>query len=235
MPHPIDAVFGDPWRLLEVVLDGPLHPGGKAATADLLDRAAVDSGTSVLDIGCGAGGALRLASERGAQAVGLDHEPRGTDAVRGDMTEIPFQDASFDAVLGECVLCLSPDLERTLSDVKRILKPGGRLALSDVTVEGKPPEVPAPIDEVLCLEGPRERTYVRQQVARAGFEIEDVQSHRDDLLAMRDRVRDSLDYERLDAVLGDRGSRLRNGATELDAAIESGRIDYVSMVATRRF
>lgn len=225
----------DPWQLFEIVLDGPLHPGGRDATEDLLDRAGVDSGTRLLDVGCGAGDAVALARSRGASAVGLDRRPTGTCVVQGDLTGLPFRENSFDVVLSECVLCLSSDLGRTLADIEDILQLGGRLVLSDVTVEGTPPELPAPVDDLLCLDGPREQRYILQRIEHAGFTIDDVQTHHDDLLALRDRLRASLDSERLVDALGDRGKRLRDGATDLEAAVESGRIGYVSVVATRPF
>lgn len=231
--HPLEALR-DPWRMLEAVLDGPLHPGGHDATAALLDRAAVDSEVRFLDVGCGSGGALGLARQRGAQVIGLDRQPTRPATVHGDLTSLPFRDNSFDVVLSECVLCLSPNLEQTMTDIRRILKPGGRLAFSDVTVTGTLPELPAPIDELLCLDGPREPTHILQQIEHAGFEINDVQTHRDDLLEMRDRLTDALDYERLVEALGDRGEHFRSGAVELEAAVESGRIDYISVVATRQ-
>lgn len=229
--HPLEALLSDPWRLLDTLLDGPLHPGGRAASENLLDRGAVGSETRLLDIGCGTGDTLSLARKRGAQAIGLDRQPTDTGDVQGDLLALPFREASFDVVLGECVLCLSPDLGQTLEDIERILKPGGRLALSDITVEGQPPTLPAPIDELLCLDGPRERSDIRQQMEHAGFEIREIQTHRDDLLTMRDRLGDALDYERLVSALGDRGTRLREGATDLERAIESGRIGYVSVIA----
>jgi arsenite methyltransferase len=230
--HPFEALLENPWRLLETLLDGPLHPGGRTATENLLDRAAVGSETRLLDIGCGTGDTLGLARERGAQAVGLDHQPTDAGDVQGDLMALPFRETGFDVVLGECVLCLSPDLGRTLEDVERILQPGGRLALSDITVEGQPPTLPAPIDELLCLNGPREQADIRRQMEYAGFEIREMQIHRDDLLAMRDRLGDAVDYERLVSALGDRGTHLREGANGLERAIESGRLGYVSIIAT---
>jgi arsenite methyltransferase len=232
MQHPLEAILCDPWRTLEIVLDGPLHPGGREATETLLDRAAVDNQTQLVDVGCGAGDTLQLARERGAAAVGLDRQPTETGAVHGDLLSLPFRDDSFDVVLSECVLCLSPDLGQTLDDIERTLRPGGRLAFSDVTVAGTPPELPAPVDELLCLDGPRDRAHIRQQIERAGFTIDDVQTHRDDLLTMRDRLKDAVDAERLVDVLGDRGTRLRDGANDLETAVEAGRIGYVSIIAT---
>jgi len=232
--HPLDVLVGDPWRALDALVDGPLHPGGRAATEELLDRTAVGDGTAVLDVGCGRGEALRLARERGARPVGLDRDPNAEDTVVGDMTALPFRDGSFDVALGECVLCLSPDLERTLCDVARILGDGGRLGLSDVTVTGEPPTLPPPIDRLVCLDGQREQGQIRRSVERAGFEVQEIETRTDDLLEMRNRIREAIDFERLAGALGERGDDLREGLRELEAAVESGRVGYVSIVATKR-
>lgn len=79
---------------------------------------------------------------------------------------------------------------------------------------------------------PREPTHILQQIEHAEFEIDDAQTHRDDLLEMRDRLTDAIDYERLVDALGDRGEHFRSDAVELEAAVESGRIGYISVVAT---
>ncbi|WP_409025348.1 methionine biosynthesis protein MetW [Halalkalicoccus salilacus] len=91
MSYPLDAMLCDPWRLLELALDGPLHPGGTDATDALLDRADVGEGTRVLDVGCGSGSALRLARRRSARAIGLDRQPTEAGMVRGDLTAFPFR------------------------------------------------------------------------------------------------------------------------------------------------
>lgn len=230
---PLDAAMADPWGALRFVLGEPLHPGGAEATEALLDRAGVTRGTRLLDVGCGAGGALSLARQRGARAVGLDRQPDTTSegVLRGDLTDLPVRDGSVDVVLAECVLCLSPALPRSLAEGRRVLDADGRLALSDVVVEGDPPELPAPIAEALCLTGPRGRAEVVARVERAGFAVDDVRDHREDLLAMRDRATDRVDYEGLLGALGDRGRELLEGVEQLEAAVESGRVGYVSLVA----
>lgn len=232
MGTPLDAMLNDPWRTLRLALDGPLHPGGVAATGALLDRAGVGEGTRLLDVGCGAGEALDVARERGADPLGVDRDPRTAGAVRGDMTDLPVRTASVDVVLAECVLCLAPSLPRALAETERVLAPGGRLALSDVVVDGDLPDLPDAIARTLCLTGSRDRGTVLGHVEDAGFAVGEVRDHREDLLAMRDRATERVDYRGLLGALGDRGRRLREGVETLEAAVESGRVSYVSLVAT---
>ena len=111
----------------------------------LIDRARVSQGTRVLEIGCGGGGLLRLLRERGAVAVGIDtleialelargrDDPPGRlyDVIRiGEDGALPFRDAAFDAVIGQHVVEHLPDADAALREWKRVLAPGGRLALA---------------------------------------------------------------------------------------------------------
>lgn len=230
---PLGAALADPWGALDAVRDGPLHPGGTEATEDLLDRAGVDRETRLLDVGCGAGESVALAERRGARAVGLDRDPR-EGGVRGDLTALPVRDASVDVVLAECVLCLAGDRSRALGEARRVLTSGGRLALSDVVVEGDLPDLPDAVAEALCLTDPRSRAATVADLERAGFAVEDARDHRDDLLAMRDRVAARVDYEGLLTALGAHGERLLAAVEDLEAAVESGHLGYVSLVATPR-
>lgn len=230
----LTAALADPWEALRRVVDDPLHPGGEAATAALLDRAGVGAGTRLLEVGCGAGGALSQVRERGATAVGLDRQPAEgrDDAVRGDMRSLPVGDGCVDVVLAECVLCLSGDLPRSLAEARRVLADGGRLALSDVVVADPVPDLPAVLAEPLCLARPRKRTDLVASVEEAGFAVGDVRSHREDLLAMRDQVDERVDYETALGAMGLRGRQLLEGIEELEAALEEDRIGYVSLVAS---
>lgn len=228
----LDAALANPWGALGTVLDGPLHPGGIEATARLLDEAEVDSGTRLLDVGCGAGDALTVARQRGVDAVGVDPDPPSntTRVVRGDATALPVRDGSVDVLLAECVLCLT-DLPIALGEAHRVLESGGRLALSDVVVDGERPAIPKQMAEALCLDGARSRDPLLMEVRDAGFDVETVYDHHDDLLAMRDRVVDGVDYEGLLRLLGDRGQRVLDAIEELETAVEDERVSYVSLVA----
>jgi len=230
MTGPLDAALANPWATLDTLLDGPLHPGGTEATARLLDRAGVGPGTRVLDVGCGAGAALSVAHERGADAVGIDPSPKTDGAIRGDATALPIRDDCVDVLLAECVLCLT-DLPTALAEAHRVLDDGGRLALSDVVVDGDQPAVPDRVAEALCLDGARSRDRLRATLTDAGFDVRSTDDHHDDLLAMRDRVTDRVDYERLLGLMGERGRRALDAAETLEAAVEEGRVSYVSIVA----
>lgn len=233
--HALEAALSDPWGALRTVVDGPLHPGGVAATDRLLDRADAVEGVRVLDLGCGAGEALAVAAERGADPVGLDRDPAaGRNApgpvLRGDLKHLPVRDGTVDVALSECTLCLSPDLDRTLAEVRRVLAEDGRLALSDVVVDGDLPTVPPALAEALCLTGARDRDRLLDRIGGAGFAVREVHDHREALLAMRDDLADRVDYRGLLGALG--RTDIADALDDLEAAVEDGRVGYVSLVAT---
>lgn len=234
MNHPLDMAVANPWRTLQTILDGPLHPGGTDATEDLLERASVSRDTCLLDVGCGSGEALDIARQRGAFAVGLDRKPRGTTTLQGDFHNLPIRDSCIDVILSECVLGLSTDLSSSVDELRRVLRGGGRLALSDVVVEGDALDVPASIARMFCLDSPMDQTEVVRQLERTGFELDDLRNHRGDLLQMREQVASSIDYKRLLGTMGNRGRTLLDGIEEVEGVIETGLVRYISLVATYR-
>jgi SAM-dependent methyltransferase len=227
----LDAALANPWGTLDAVLDGPLHPGGTEATERLLDRADVRAGTRLLDVGCGAGEALTAARARGADAVGVDSSPKADRAVQGDATALPVQSGSVDVLLAECVLCLT-DLSAAVAEAQRVLCSGGRIALSDVIVEGERPAVPEQLAEALCIDGARSRDQLLSHLVDEGFEVQTVDEHHDDLLSMRDRITDRVDYEGLLGLAGERGQRAVAAIEELETAVEARDVNYVSVVAS---
>lgn len=115
----------------------------------------------MLDVGSGGGIDTILAAKRvgpSGRAIGLDlldemiDRARGhamaagvegwTEFVRGEMEAIPLPDASVDVVISNGVINLSPRKSRVLAEIHRVLRPGGRLCVADLTVENElPPEV----------------------------------------------------------------------------------------------
>ena len=108
------------------------HPGGEAHTRRMLELAALPPGARVLDLGAGAGESVRLLRELGYDARGLDREPRSPLVEEGDLLHAPWPDGSFDAVLSQCAFFVSGDVPGALREAARLLRPGGRLLLSDV-------------------------------------------------------------------------------------------------------
>ena len=104
--------------------------------------AAPEPGERVLDIACGTGNAALLAARRGATAIGVDSAPRLIEVARsravadsplghasfmiGDAQDLPFEDAAFDLVLSVFGVIFAQDPQRALSEIVRVLRPGGR-------------------------------------------------------------------------------------------------------------
>jgi ubiquinone/menaquinone biosynthesis C-methylase UbiE len=129
-----------------------LHVGGSQATEDLLARLGVARGARVLDVGCGIGGASRmLAVQHGAIVTGIDLTPEfvaaaqelsrragvaGVTFRRASATELPFEDASFDAAVMLHVGMNVADKRRLFGEVARVLRPGGGFAVYDLMRSG---------------------------------------------------------------------------------------------------
>lgn len=112
-----------------------------------LDSLAVGEGTRLLDVGCGAGLALRLAADRGADVAGLDaangmlvHARRrvpGATIALGDLECLPFDDDTFEAVTGLNSFQYAADPVRALQEARRVAAPGGRI----LALVWSPPEM----------------------------------------------------------------------------------------------
>ena len=146
----------------ELAMLEDFHSLGRLATAALLDLAQIGASDRVLDAGTGIGGTARLiAAERGARVTAVDITREYcevaewlNDAVglgdlievrTADVTELPFDDASFDVVVSQHVQMNVADKRRLYAEARRVLVPGGRLALWDVTAgPGGPLHMPVP-------------------------------------------------------------------------------------------
>jgi ubiquinone/menaquinone biosynthesis C-methylase UbiE len=100
--------------------------------------------------------------------------------LKGAIESIPLPDNSVDVIISNCVINLSGDKDRVLEEAFRVLKPGGRLAVSDVVVRG---EVPAAIRKSMelwvgCIAGALEEFEYRDKLYRAGFESIDMEPTR---------------------------------------------------------
>ncbi|KAB8142536.1 arsenite methyltransferase [Chloroflexia bacterium SDU3-3] len=157
--------------------------------------ASLRPGEVVLDLGSGGGLDVMLAAQRvGAQGYvyGLDMTDEmlatarrnieragvaNAEFLKGEIEDIPLPNASVDVIISNCVINLSPDKAQVLREAQRVLRPGGRLAVSDIVVDGDLSDLP--VDEatlrsalswVGCIAGAIPQAEYTRLLAEAGFE-----------------------------------------------------------------
>jgi len=184
--------IGQTSELPEEAVLASLGCGNPTALAEL------NSGETVLDLGSGGGIDVLLSAKRVGpvgKVYGLDmtdemlnlarenQRKAGAENVeflKGEIESIPLPDNSVDVIISNCVINLSADKDRVLHEAFRVLKPGGRLAVSDVVVRG---EVPDEIRRSIelwagCVAGALEESEYRAKLAAAGFEGIDIEPTR---------------------------------------------------------
>jgi len=152
--------------------------------------AKLNPGETVLDLGSGGGIDVLLSAKRvgpTGKAYGLDMTDEmlalanenkrkagiaNVEFLKGEIEHIPLPDASVDVVISNCVINLSADKGQVLREAFRVLKPGGRFAVSDVVTRGDvPPEIRQNILLwVGCVAGAMEENEYRSKLTSAGFE-----------------------------------------------------------------
>jgi SAM-dependent methyltransferase len=162
------------------------HSGGLAATRDLANLAAIRPGETVLDVGCGVGGPARvLAAEHGARVRAVDLSPAYVEIGRAlskksgiavtfqtaNALELPFADASFDLVWTQHASMNIADKPRFYRELRRVLRPDGRLAFHDLLAGEKPGPLEFPVpwadraEESFLIEA----SALRKLLANCGF------------------------------------------------------------------
>jgi len=176
----------------EDALKASLGCGNPTALAQL------NPGEIVLDLGSGGGIDVLLSARRvgpAGKAYGLDMTDEmlalarenqrkagvsNVEFLKGEIESIPLPDNSVDVIISNCVINLSADKDRVLREAFRVLRPGGRFAVSDVVVHG---EVPAEVRAsvllwVGCIAGALQDTEYTAKLAAAGFEDIEVEPTR---------------------------------------------------------
>ena len=173
-------------------------------------------GEVVLDLGSGGGIDVLLSAKRvgpTGKAYGLDMTDEmlalarqnqakagatNVEFLKGEMESVPLPDASVDVIVSNCVINLSADKDRVLAEAFRVLRPGGRLAVSDVVVRGEvPDEIRRSVELWIgCVAGALEESDYRAKLAKAGFESIDVEPTR--IYKVED-ARDFIERAGLDA------------------------------------
>jgi SAM-dependent methyltransferase len=146
-------------------------------------------GETVLDLGSGGGIDVLLSAKRvgpSGKVYGLDMTDEmlalarenqrkagatNVEFLKGDLEDIPLPEASVDVIISNCVINLSPDKDRALREAFRVLRPGGRFAVSDIVVRGEVPESIRKSVELWigCVAGAMEESEYRVRLSAAGF------------------------------------------------------------------
>ena len=187
--------LGYPPPLLEAVPAGAVE--SFAGVGYALDLAALEVGEAVLDLGSGSGMdafVAALAVGPAGRVIGVDMTPeqlakaeRLRDSAgfaqvvfeEGRIEALPFDDATFDAVISNGVVNLAPEKDRVFAEAARVLRPGGRLAIADIVTE-------APLAEAIvanvdlwasCIGGAPQEDAYREAMAGAGLTVEVVRDN----------------------------------------------------------
>ncbi|MBS7287659.1 MAG: arsenite methyltransferase [Candidatus Freyarchaeota archaeon] len=165
-------------------------------------------GETVLDLGCGAGIDCFVAAKRvgaSGRVIGVDMAPEMLEKARenarrggfgnvefrlGEIESLPVEDCSVDVIISNCVINLSPYKERVFREAFRVLKPGGRLVISDtVLLKELPENVKRRVDAYIgCIAGALEKQEYLETIKKAGFQ--DVRVIMEALFPVENVIRD---------------------------------------------
>jgi len=234
--------------------DDDIREAALRATARLAELAHIAAGATVLETACGVGGTARfLAAKRGASVVATNiarsqlaiaaewtRNAPGAERIRyefADYHALPYADSSFDVYWCQDSLLFSTDKPRALAEAARVVRPGGTIAISDLTVVGTPaPDAAALLTEI-SAPGLWSAEDYRHGLAAAGFEgivVEDWSRH----------VLPSFDL--LTAEIAAKRAKLAAIASEADVAetleryalwckaSRTGNLGWFALVGTRR-
>lgn len=235
------------------LLGDRLHPGGAALTSELAGALAVGRGDVVCDVACGPGASsIQLALETGCDVVGVDlseeslavARDRAAGAglegvvsfVRGDAEALALPDSTVDGALCECALCTFPDKPGAARELSRVLRPGARLALSDVTADRErlAPQLRSLDAWVACLGDARPLEELAALMQDAGLVIERAERRDEALAELLEQVRGRLALAASAAPgLRDRVERGRELVTAARAAVADGALGYALLVARK--
>ncbi|MFQ5612646.1 MAG: class I SAM-dependent methyltransferase [Anaerolineae bacterium] len=249
------ALYESDWARL--LLGDSFHPGGLALTERLGALLGLQPGWRVLDVAAGQGAsALFLAERFGCEVVGVDY---GAEAVavataraeeaglagrvrfeQGDAERLRFAGGAFEAVICECAFCTFPDKRAAAGELARVLRPGGRLGLSDLTRSGSlPPELDTLLAWIACIADARPVENYVSYLEGAGLAVEQVETHNGALGQMVREVQGKLlgaellvrlNKLELPEVDFDQAKSLARRAAE---AVREGKLGYALLVGAK--
>jgi arsenite methyltransferase len=226
-------------------------------TRRLADRLHLHAGARVLDVASGRGTtALMLAREFGVDVTGVDLSQANVaqaggaaqaaglaDRTRfqtGDAERLPAPDGAFDAVMCECAFCTFPDKPTAAAELVRVLRPGGQLGITDVTVAAGrlPAELTSLGAWIACVADARPVDEYAAFLAAAGLRVTHTERHDAAIAAMVDQIEARLTLVRMTAraraeALGVDLDRAPAVLAAVRTAIGDGIIGYALLAAEK--
>jgi arsenite methyltransferase len=249
------AVYQSDWARL--LLGDSFHPGGLALTERLGQMLGLGPGQRVLDVAAGTGAsAIFLARRFGCAIVSVDYSAAAVQEAtaaaevvaladrvhfqQGDAEALAAADGAFDAVVCECAFCTFPNKRAAAGEFARVLRPGGRVGLSDLTRVGElPPALDGLLAWVACIADARPLDEYVQYLERADFAVDHIEAHDDALSELVQGIRTRLLGAELLAKLkkidlpGADFDQAKTLARAAAAAIAAGRLGYAIVTATK--
>ena len=240
------------------LLGDSFHPGGIDLTLDLAGRLCLSIDSHVLDVASGRGTSAMAVAERfGCRVTGIDLSAANVaDAgaaalergladrvtfVRADAEELPFDAATFDAILCECAFCTFPDKAKAAAEFARVLRSPGRIGISDLTRVAEPlPELDGLLAWIACIGDAQPLDRYAAWLRNAGFSMTAGIVRDDCLRTMVAQVRSKLMVA--EVMIGLRKlelpgfdlSEAKQLAIAADSAVKNGKLGYALLIGELR-
>ncbi|MHB8614231.1 MAG: class I SAM-dependent methyltransferase [Candidatus Dormibacteraceae bacterium] len=249
------SVYASDWAT--VLLGDSMHPGGDALTERIGELIGLAAADHVIDVASGRGrSAVILARRFGCTVTGVDYSPTAVAQAEraaqlaglqdrlvfrtGDAESLPFGAGSFAAAICECAFCTFPSKAAAAAELARVVRPGGAVAISDLTRRAPlPPGLDGLLGWVACIGDARPEEGYASLLVEAGLVVELVERHDASLAELVGTIRMRL----LGAEVAVKAKRLdlpgvdwpaaRRMASAADAAVRDGSLGYAVIVARR--
>ncbi|MFX1511242.1 MAG: methyltransferase domain-containing protein [Promethearchaeota archaeon] len=194
---------------IKLLLGDSLHPGGLELTEQLGKKLLLKPKDKILDLASGLGvSAIFLAEKFGSTITGIDVSEKNVDQANitaqkkglknvtfevADAEHLPYEAEEFDVVISECSFCLFPNKTIATQEMWRVLKPNGRLGLTDVAIEKELPfDAQNILLRVVCIADALSMSEYRLTFENSGFKIELLEDKKEYVLQMISSVKKKI-------------------------------------------